>query len=1125
MRVRKLALAVGLVGALGSNTALALGLGEIKLNSTLNQPLDAEIGLLQTRGLEDTEIRVRLAGPEEFERAGVERSYLLTSLDFEVDYSGGKPVIRISSREAIREPFLNFLVETRWPSGRLLREYTLLMDLPAFSPTAAQQPVRAAERERQQVRRNTPVQQPQRRTTPAPSSNQAPAQPTPTESVTPESREAARSQPRYVSTESGDSSQVYGPVSSSDTLWEIALQNRASREFSVQQTMLAIQRLNPEAFINDNINLLKKGAVLRLPNTEDLRTLTMTEAISEVAQQNDSWRQRSEVEVTTGAPLDARAVEEESFTSETVEGRVSLVTPGDNESVSSGSGAGSEDSAALEGNLTMAEEELDKSKLENSELRERISELDEQIDTMEALVEVSSEELVAAVEAAEQSDALLNPTVVGDAEAELADDSLAVDDSEEPEGAIDAEEEAAETEPAPSEERNRVVAVQTKPKPTFMEQLADNGLLIGLGGGGLLAAIFGLFTWRRRKAEQEAQQELEQQMAMEHEPLDIPEQIAEPDETLAAVESMEADDTFDLGDLGDVGTDDPISEAEIHLSLGQYEEAESKLLLGLEKDPQVVDARLMLMEVYAHNQDVERFDDHYRQLLSISDGPAADRAARLRESIVGAPDFEAPAMGLSNESFEAAQLDDIGAALDDDFTSAEPDLDSSDSLEPDTSLLDDLTMDLSLDEDKSDSDQELSLDLDLDSSFEEPLQVAAERGESFDTEFSLDDLDLDGALDGDSQETTLAASEPETENDLNLDELDLGELDLGDLGSSNQGSALVEDDLGLEPSDNTDESVEAPIEFDTSDLDLDSLDLEPAVEENTTASVETQLEEKATTSGGSVPGLDFELDLSMMEEKTQPQAEEEVSLELDTAFELDDALELDSVDSGLSEEISLTEGVSSAQESAEELSMDDFSDGDLEMIGGDLDSDLDLDGIDLDDIAADLNATEQPSAEVVAASNEPAADLSLDADLDTLDAAGMELAGASDLDFNADAIEEEFSLEDELALIDESTEGDLTLEPEPLVEAKPEATEQVEAIVEKPSDSDFGDLDFNLESDLNSELSLLEGGDEMATKLELAQAYMDMGDEEGAKDILKEVAQDGGGEHKDRAEEMLERMV
>ncbi|WP_444930296.1 FimV/HubP family polar landmark protein [Microbulbifer sp. SSSA002] len=1125
MRVRKLALAVGLVGALGSNAALALGLGEIKLNSTLNQPLNAEIGLLQTRSLEGSEIKVRLASPEEFERAGVERSYLLTSLNFEVDYSGSKPVIRITSREDIREPFLNFLVETRWPSGRLLREYTLLMDLPAFSHSTAQQPVRAAERERQQVRRSTLI--PQSNTEPAPVIEQEPPQPTINERTVEETYEPARPQTRYAATENNDNSQVYGPVTSSDTLWEIALQNRTDREFSVQQTMLAIQRLNPEAFINENINLLKKGAVLRLPSREELRSLTMTEAISEVAQQNDSWRQRATASVSTGAPLDARAVEAEPVASETVEGRVSLAAPGNTESVTSGSGVGSGDSQALEGDLTVAEEELDKSKLENSELRERIAELDEQIDTMETLVEVSSEELAAVQAAAEQSDVLLDPTEAGEAEASV-DASPAVDAGEA---------EAQEAEPA-VEARNRVVDVQ--PKPTFMEQLADNGLWIGLGGAGLLAAVFGLFTWRRRKAEQEAQQELEQQMAMEEEPLDIPQQIAEPDETLAAVESMEADDTFDLGDLGDVGTDDPVSEAEIHLSLGQYEEAESKLLLGLQKDPQVVDARLMLMEVYAHNQDVEKFDEHYRQLLSISDGPAADRAARLRETIAGAPDFEAPALGLSNESFEAAQLDDIGAALDDDFASAEPGLDSgSDALEQDTSLLDDLTMDLSLDEGKSSPEQELSLDLDLDSSFEEPATV--EQGESLDTEFNLDDLDLDSAFDGDNLGVTAETSQPEVESDLNLDELELGELDLGDLGSDDSQQALVEEDeLDLEALDSAEEKAEAPIEFDTSDLDLDSLELEPETSKASEASIEAQLEEKATASVSSIPGLDFELDLSMMEEG-KPQAQQESSVEqdiaveadttgeLDTALELDAGLEFESPDSDLSEEISLTAEAVSEQEPApvqepvEELSMDDFSEGDLDMIGADLDSDLDLDSIDLDDIAADLNASEEFSEEVVpaAASSEPAAELSIDADLESLDSTGMALAEDENLNFNADAIEEEFSLEGELALIDESTGGDLT--PEPLAET--ETVERVEAIVEKPTDSDFGDLDFNLESDLNSELSLLEGGDEMATKLELAQAYMDMGDVEGAKDILKEVAQDGSGEHKDRAEEMLERMA
>ncbi|BBM02662.1 FimV/HubP family polar landmark protein [Microbulbifer sp. GL-2] len=1112
MRVRKLALAVGLVGALGSNATLALGLGEIKLNSTLNQPLNAEIGLLQTRGLDDAEIKVRLAGPDEFDRAGVERSYLLTSLRFDVDYSGAKPVVRVTSREPIREPFLNFLVETRWPSGRLLREYTLLMDLPAFSPNATQQPVRAAERERQQVRRDAPVQRPVQR--PAQPAQQPAVQPEveqPRETPAAQQPEPVRRQPQRTSVEdNGSNSQVYGPVSSADTLWEIALENRASREFSVQQTMLAIQRLNPEAFINDNINLLKKGAVLRLPSADDLRSLSLTEAISEVAQQNSSWRQRSgEGEAATGAPLDARAVEEETVASDVVEGRVSLAAPGDNESVISGSGSGAEDSEALEGDLTVAEEELDKSQLENTELRERIAELDEQIDTMETLVEVSSEEMRAVQAAAEQSDPLLDPS---DIDAELdsaADEILAVDEGESLNSVEQPGVEAAAAEP---EARNRVVSVQTKPEPTLMEKLGDNVQLIGIGAAGLLVGVFGFFTWRRRKAEQEAEQHLEREMSAEQAPIEIPEEFSEPDETLAAVESMEADDTFDLGDLSDVGTDDPISEAEIHLSLGQYEEAESKLLQGLEKDPQVVDARLMLMEVYAHHQDVEKFDEHYLQLLSISDGPVADRAARLRETIAGAPDFEAPSMDFSSESLEAAQLDDIGAALDQDFTSAEPSVIPGDALDSDTSLLDDLTMDLSLDDESTagdDAGQELSLDLDLDSSFEEPVPGAGKAAD-LDTEFNLDDLDLDSALDSDTQLAVAGEVEPQADSDLNLDELDLGELDLGDLN-------LESGETGADET-----STAAENQLATGELDLDSLEFESAG-----AAVEAAVAETAESkTGGSIGGLDFELDLSMMEGEAEAKlAAAEFPLE-EPAENLGQDLSLESID------MDLVDLESSETGSEGDLSLEEFSDDDLEMLGGELDSGLDLDSISLDDITGDLSSADELALESEVAPTEQAkpsgtGELSLEADLE-LDMASLEADG-EDLSLGEESIEEEFSLEDELALIDESTDGDLSLETGLGLseEGVAEAPEQLEAVVEKEqgTETEFADLDFNLESDLNSELSLLEGGDEMGTKLELAQAYLDMGDKEGAKDILKEVAQDGGSEHKNRAEEMLERMV
>ncbi|WP_237065807.1 FimV/HubP family polar landmark protein [Microbulbifer guangxiensis] len=982
MRVRKLALAVGLVSALGGNAALALGLGEVKLNSALNQPLNAEISLLQTRGLGEGEIKVRLASPEDFERAGVDRSYLLTELSFDVDYSGREPVIRISSRAPIREPFLNFLVETRWPSGRLLREYTLLMDLPAFSDTAPSQPVRAAERERQQVQRQAPAPRPQPvapvQPEPVPQSEPAleeePTQPEPRPEPVAEEPVELRSEP---ATPAAEQSQVYGPVSANETLWEIALENRAGGEFSVHQTMLAIQRLNPEAFINDNINLLKRGAVLRLPNADQVRQLTLSEAVAEVATQNESWRQRTGAPEATGAPLDARAAAADSGVGESVEGRLSLAAPGDNESVQSGSGSGAGESDALAGELAVTEEELDKSRLENEELQERISELDEQIDTMERLVEVSNEELKAVQDASSQAEPSVDPLSVAD-EAESAEFSAA-EDAVEPAGEGTSETAAAAEEPAEADsladQRNRVV-VQTQSEPTLLDRLMENIQLIGIGIGGLLIALAGFVSWRRRREEEEAMRRVEAEMAAERSLADAPSESGSED-GFAAARSAEMDDNFDLGELDDIGTDDPVSEAEIHLSLGQYGEAESKLIAGLENSPQNVDARLMLLEVYAHQQDAGKFDEHYRKLLEVSDGPAADRAARLRESIAGAGPFEAPSsMDFSSESLEAAQLDDISASFDSEFSAEEP------SSKGDAGLLDDLAADYSSDNDYS-------------------LEGGAQGSDKFEDDFSLDldtDFDLDSDFEG-QEKAGNVASESESD-DFNLDDLVSADLELESLELDSDSDANTKAEA-----DSSEHAQEE--DFGSLDLDLD-LGTDPAANEKPVS---------AQQAGERDGGLDFDLDLT-------PVGDSEAGSSDATAAKSDEGYDSDA--------------------------LEDFSD-----LGGE----LDLDSVDLDDISGDLEPS-QPSSQQ---------------------------------------------------------------QPGETREAVSEVSEQPAAA--STSEEDFEDLGFDLEGDLDSELNLLDGSDEVGTKLELAQAYMDMGDRDGARDILNEVVEEGQGEHRDRAREMLERMA
>ncbi|MEX5530246.1 type IV pilus assembly protein FimV, partial [Pseudomonas syringae] len=138
VQVRKLVLAIAAASALSSGMAQALGLGELSVKSTLNQPLVAEIELTEAQGLNATQVVPSLATTADFAQAGVTRQAFLNDLTFTpVINASGKSVLRITSSKPVREPYVKFLVQVLWPNGRLLREYSLLLDPPKFSPEAA----------------------------------------------------------------------------------------------------------------------------------------------------------------------------------------------------------------------------------------------------------------------------------------------------------------------------------------------------------------------------------------------------------------------------------------------------------------------------------------------------------------------------------------------------------------------------------------------------------------------------------------------------------------------------------------------------------------------------------------------------------------------------------------------------------------------------------------------------------------------------------------------------------------------------------------------------------------------------------------------------------------------------
>ncbi|WP_159661469.1 type IV pilus assembly protein FimV [Alcanivorax xiamenensis] len=459
--LRKFGIGFVALAAMTPGLAAALGVGEYELNSYLNQPLEMDVVLHETGRLSTEEIVVNLAPQAEFDSAGVERGYFLNDLTFEVIFTGkGDGVLHIRSRQPVREPYLNFLVEILWPTGRLVREYTVLLDPPSYD--AGGETVSAARVEPAPV---PVVPQAEPKTKPA---APAPAHEPPEPAVSGEATDEAAQQeePRdqletAAEPEQDDSATVAeseetGPdqsasnatpgrgtlnesngryrVRSSDTLWRIAAEHRPGSRVSVQQMMMAIQEMNPEAFIDGNINLVREGAVLRLPSERQATAIASSEAMRRVADQTSEWHQRradrgNDEETLAAAQLDATEQSDAVPAQQQDDGgRVTLVAPDSADAATDGDGTGTGDggeaaTAALQNELAIRDENLDRLSRENDELRSRIDELGEQLDTSGEMLRLQNEKIAALQDALRQlregegggavDEALLAPMEIG----------------------------------------------------------------------------------------------------------------------------------------------------------------------------------------------------------------------------------------------------------------------------------------------------------------------------------------------------------------------------------------------------------------------------------------------------------------------------------------------------------------------------------------------------------------------------------------------------------------------------------------------------------------------------------------------------------------------------------------
>ena len=308
-----------------------------------------------------------------------------------MDVSGDSGVLHIRSRQPVREPYLNFLVEFLWPTGRLMREYTVLLDPPSYADDGDSLQPAVSEPSPRPATRPEPASEPAR---------QRPAEP----ATRPQTRPAPSEAPGDGAGEVAERDSGTYRVGASDTMWRIARQQRPSPDVSVQQMMLAIQERNPDAFINDNVNLVREGAVLRIPSEQQVRRVSSREALSRVATQNREWR-GMRPEPAAGqpqrAPIDAtgRDRSDQVAGGDDGQGQVTLVSPdsegGVRDGDATGGRSGDADTAALQNELAIRDENLDRLNRENSELRSRLDALDEQVSTSQQLLEMRSEKIAA----------------------------------------------------------------------------------------------------------------------------------------------------------------------------------------------------------------------------------------------------------------------------------------------------------------------------------------------------------------------------------------------------------------------------------------------------------------------------------------------------------------------------------------------------------------------------------------------------------------------------------------------------------------------------------------------------------------------------------------------------------
>lgn len=637
-RMRAAALAVASCMSMTPWLAEAAGLGKITVLSSLGQPLRAEVEIGANRE-ELAGMTAHLAAADAFKQAGVDYVSILSDLRFSLDKRpNGASVVRITSSKPVNEPFLDFLVELNWPTGRLVREYTFLLDPPEVAAKSASKAVSVAEAKPvsalkggveaesalavKSVPKETAVARSEPKAQPKPKATEGDAK-------QPEDKKSDDKKP-----ESTGSTHL---VKQGETLGKIAGEARYEG-VSLEQMLVGLYRANADAFVGSNINRLKAGAILNLPDKETIAAIPQAEArktyLAQAADWNAYRRKLAAAAAQGPAKEDAGGqsaggkitakVEEKAAPAEAQKDQVKVSRT---ESATQLAAVGA---AKAEENRIAKEKAL-------KESQERVALLEKNVSDLQKLVEMKNQNLAEMQKqaAAKKPEEQKAPEPAKAAEVPKPVEAAKPAEPEKPAEPPKAEEalkpadtpKAAEAEksaepPKPPVAKKRVVLPEPEPEPDFMDELMENPLPLA-GAGGILALLAGFFVYKRRRQSTETLS-MASPSTVELGPNSV--FRATGGQSVDTGNTTPQTTDFSQTGPGTIDTDevDPVAEADVYMAYGRDAQAEEILLEALQKDPHRSAIHVKLLEIYAGRKSLKQFETLASELYAQTGGAGHD---------------------------------------------------------------------------------------------------------------------------------------------------------------------------------------------------------------------------------------------------------------------------------------------------------------------------------------------------------------------------------------------------------------------------------------------------------------------------------------------------------------------